>query len=306
MTDVFTRRLLSAARHAYQIKGAGAVVASPPPAVYAGSAFVQYATAPVAAAAGDAGQDAGFVATIAEGVLVSFRGTTPPLDPDHQQVLVDWVANTAARLVAAPAVPGQPPGFPGKLHEGFLKAFLRLWGKLQPQVKAMVDANPAPHPQVIYVTGHSKGGALATLAAWRLRQDHPNHQIRVRTFAAPRVGNRTFANQYNAAITDHLRYEFDDDLVPHLPMAAGVLGPLMFKAPIAALINMVDPGYAQVGTLRFIKDNYTVVNDSPGLAAQRLADLVVHAGSLAGARHIIECHYFDDPATHGYLKAQYP
>lgn len=302
MPFTLTQRLLCAARHAYMIDGAGSVAATPATGSLPGSDCIVYATAPVAAVAGDYRQDAGFVAAVPEGVVVSFRGTTPPDDPDPQQALIDWAANLYAELKAPLET---PPGFPGKIHEGFHRGFMRLWAKLQPEIKATVAANPAPFPQTLYVTGHSKGGAFAVLAAWRLRKDYPNHQIVVRTFAAPRVGDKVFAAAYDAAIPDHVRYEYDDDIVPHLPVSTGLFGALYLHPVTALLLSLVDPGYGDVGRLAYIQAGGSIIADHPGLAAQRMAALQARIATQGGARHVLACHSLG-AAADGYVAALYP
>ena len=56
-------------------------------------------------------------------------------------------------------------------------------------------------------TGHSSGGALATLAAFDIRKQlldnkQSNTQVVCYTFAAPRTGNHAFARENNAAVPD--------------------------------------------------------------------------------------------------------
>src|SRR5262249_52990758 len=74
----------------------------------------------------------------------------------------------------------------------------------------------------LLITGHSKGGALAPLAALRLWAMNQTPS-RVITFAGPRVGDRAFADIYNNAQIVHTRYEFQDDIVPHVPPRIGGL-----------------------------------------------------------------------------------
>ena len=64
---------------------------------------------------------------------------------------------------------------------------------------------PWPHPCL--PTGHSLGGALATLAAFDIRKKllHSKQrdvEVTCYTFAAPRTGNHAFAQDYNALIPD--------------------------------------------------------------------------------------------------------
>jgi predicted lipase len=48
----------------------------------------------------------------------------------------------------------------------------------------------------IYITGHSRGGMLASVLTYLLARDYPHHlsQIKVYTFGSPAVGNKKFAN----------------------------------------------------------------------------------------------------------------
>ncbi|RPI77437.1 MAG: lipase family protein, partial [Planctomycetaceae bacterium] len=62
------------------------------------------------------------------------------------------------------------------------------------------------------VTGHSLGGALATLAARRLPA--ALKPFEVATFGQPRVGNVTFINGY---MLRHNRYVNNHDIVPSVP-----------------------------------------------------------------------------------------
>jgi len=76
----------------------------------------------------------------------------------------------------------------------------------------------------IYITGHSLGGALAMLAGqYILSQDQKDYKDRLSicTFAAPRVGNREFAQWFNDV--DVVRYVNSEDIVPSVPPATGTL-----------------------------------------------------------------------------------
>jgi hypothetical protein len=70
-------------------------------------------------------------------------------------------------------------------------------------------------PQLpIYVTGHSFGGAFATLAAFVLRKAHSKTSW-VYTFGAPSMGDDAFGAAYDAILKDTtVRYVNDHDLGP--------------------------------------------------------------------------------------------
>ena len=86
----------------------------------------------------------------------------------------------------------------------------------------------------VYVTGHSAGGALATLAARRLHAAGAPVRAAV-VFSAPRVGDRRYAATYPVPL---LRIEHRHDLIPHLPLppslaylvGRGVVDPLLDAA----------------------------------------------------------------------------
>lgn len=292
-----TQHLRSAARHAYYIKldgtvpGAGAEIGPP----------VGYAAPPKAVSAGDFGIDAGFVAPVADGVLISIRGTTPPLDPTEpkEKILLDWIQNTGALLVPSG---GTPPGFPGKVHYGFYQSYTKIWAKLWPLVKAAVDAHPK---NAIFITGHSKGGPICALIAWRLHKDFNTHQIKVRTFGAARCGDDDFAAAYNAAANiDHVRYEYDEDLVPHLPVQTALAGVLGAPTLVMAFLSTVDPGYGDVGTLGYINTGGNIVGGAAASEAVRVPLLTARLVA-GGAGYVFGCHGIA-AASDGYVKATYP
>jgi hypothetical protein len=68
-----------------------------------------------------------------------------------------------------------------------------------------------------WITGHSLGGALALMSAWRFRKNFVEvHQVY--TFGAPMIGNAAAADAYKAAFPDRIFRLVDDrDFVPKLP-----------------------------------------------------------------------------------------
>lgn len=302
---MLTLRLLAAARHAYAISGDGVVPDqgwAPLPYQYVG-----YTDQPLGFLAGLDNQDGGFVATLPEGVVVSIRGTTPPrlVDTAPMQVVIDWASDAVAALTPAG---GTPPGFPGKVHFGFYKSFMRLWPKLGPAVQQRVAAYAAAHagaPQRIFVTGHSKGGAISALVGWRLKLDYPAAEIVVRSFAGARVGDQAFAAAYNAQIPNHIRYEYDDDIVPHLPLSPAVVHALGVPTLACALLSVADVGYGQVGQLGFIQPGGAIIGQGPSLDDDRIKALIARAAQLGGFKYIVNCHGVDPPIA-GYFTAHYP
>ena len=66
----------------------------------------------------------------------------------------------------------------------------------------LVDSGQLGKHARLLVTGHSLGGALATLAAFDIKQAVPALRMEVYTFGTPYPGNRAFAREYDALLPD--------------------------------------------------------------------------------------------------------
>ncbi len=123
----------------------------------------------------------------------------------------------------------------GVFHQGFYDAFKAMEKPINRNL-GLVRGLP------IYITGHSLGGALATMAAMNLTET--DRVAACYTFGAPRICDlKTIIHFYKIPI---YRVVHADDIVPSLPP------PSMFG------------GYAQIGDLRYITDNFELI---PGSAA---------------------------------------
>ena len=205
MALTLTGRLLCAAQHTYMITDTGVTPDSPAYPAPSPSSLVGYLTPPACFAAGVGRINAGLVGETATEIIVAFRGTEPYDSPDHGQMIRDWLNDVNALLVPE-------PGMPGLVHEGFRDALNTIWPAMWPEIQARVAASPG---KPLYFTGHSKGGAIAPLAAMRCLS--PDVVPYVCTFAAARCGDQDFADGYNVAVPHSVRYEYQDDIVPHLP-----------------------------------------------------------------------------------------
>ena len=122
---------------------------------------------------------------------------------------------------------------------------------------------------------------MAALAAWSIQQT-ASTAVRVVTFAAAKPGDAGFRAAYEAAGIDHTRYEYNVDIVPHLPLSDGGFLDLLGRFPVRKLPGIGDVftnlrrfDYQPVGTLRYIESSGQIVNDSPDLRTQQDHALVM-------------------------------
>ena len=73
-----------------------------------------------------------------------------------------------------------------------------------------------PIKHVVF-SGHSLGGALATLAAVQFAKQYPDIVVSCVTFGSPRVGNGSFAQMFNKCCAGSFRFVNEDDPVPMGP-----------------------------------------------------------------------------------------
>lgn len=149
--------------------------------------------------AGPDGRDGATVTALPTGeVVLAFRGTLV----GGGTSILDWLNDFHADLISA-------DGCPGRVHAGFASSLGNLWPGV---MEALKDADCVPGiRKSLWITGHSKGGAVAHLAGCWLASMSPQ----VMTFAAPRAGDLEFASLYPALKVT--RYEGTNDVVPWLP-----------------------------------------------------------------------------------------
>ena len=267
MSLSITQKLLCASRLAYTITSTG------PVAVNDDSISAGFNAQLSGFAVGDQRIDAGLVGESDDGIVVAFRGTLPPSSPNQGQMILDWASDLDAVLVV------DALGLPGQVHQGFLSALNDLWSDMNDVIMPLTSGAPAKQ---IYVTGHSKGGAMAYLAALRLRNKlPPTTPIYVATFAAAQAGDQDFATAYDAALPHTARYEYADDIVPHLP-PSDVFKAMFGTVPfLANKLQELNSGYVSAGELHFIDWSGNLVAESPVLRFERfthLANLMVALG----------------------------
>ena len=119
----------------------------------------------------------------------------------------------------------------GKVHRGFHHCYATV----RKSIMDFLRAHTAPN-QTIRVTGHSLGGALATLAAMDIATGGlPFRALEVYTFASPLVGGVRWARHYAQQRAATWRIANRRDLVTKVPPAflgyRHVGTPLLFSSP---------------------------------------------------------------------------
>lgn len=143
--------------------------------------------------------------------LVVFRGSENPMGTASAiENIRDWIVDIAG---AVPAHDWAPNGMSdmARIHSGFKESVDVVYGDL---VKRVKENGNRP----VFLTGHSLGGALALLCAYKLRAVDQVNVRGVYTFAAPRPGNGHFRYNYNNLLGDQtFCWEHKNDPVPHFP-----------------------------------------------------------------------------------------
>lgn len=154
-----------------------------------------------------AGSQAALIKGVGEAYLV-FRGT------EATRSLLDIAADLK--------VMGRPWAGAGWAHRGFADALERVRYPARRLAETVSSEVP------LYVTGHSLGGALATLyAAWVSHDSRFGHRIAgLITFGAPRAATPSTLAPIAERIPLVRRFAVAGDVVPHLP-------PLIYSHPVA-------------------------------------------------------------------------
>jgi hypothetical protein len=291
-------RLLCACGCAYDIDPITGRYAPPPSGSDRYSPVVGYLDPPQPFAGGPDKIDACLVGGNPDGIIVACRGTLP-LSLHSTASMIDWLDDLTAE-------PESVAGLPGKVHTGFYDAVHALIGPVVDHVRQLDPTGAKP----VYVTGHSKGGAMASIAACLLHAS-PLPITQVVTFASPRPGDSAFKAGYEEIIPNQIRYENYDDVVPLVPPSDAFIRLLADVPEIGELFKKAENwDYQPVGTLRYIersRRDYRVIGDEPWLMAERMWHL---AGEIVEDLRHDDFSSFADAHTlscgHGYTSGTCP
>ena len=132
-------------------------------------------------------------------VITAFRGTESRQregQRGYQDIIADLKADADIRLVDS--------GQGGKVHRGFKDALDEVWKDLVAYLRSIHTGNRS-----LWVTGHSLGAALATLAA-----DRYGNVQGLYTFGSPRVGDADFKTDF---LVNAYRFVNNNDIVTRVP-----------------------------------------------------------------------------------------
>lgn len=255
-----TCRLLAASACAYAIGKPGGVEKCPQ------FPFVGFKDDPATFQDGPDDINACLVGELEDGVVLAFRGTIP-FDIHDMRSLIDWINDFDAD-------PVEVDGLPGTVHDGFHKSVASLWDGFLPAVRERLSET-----KTLYVTGHSKGAGMAPIAAALLRERQGITANLIQLFAPPRPGNEAFARYVDESLPGTVRYEYQDDLVPHLPPSVMLIDVLAALPEIGHYFQELKAwDYEAVGRLQFVDWSGNIVDDSFTLPLRRfehLARLIV-------------------------------
>lgn len=145
----------------------------------------------------------GFVATSGSDIFVVWRGSESPTDflKDASVLKVKAFGNC-------------------KVHSGFYSCLTAVQSRLGDHLREAIQEIGGPYEvSRVYVSGHSLGGALATLSAVLISNWYPSlsPRLKVITAGSPRVGNRAFKTLFNKQVSEHIRVVHDNDIVTRVP-----------------------------------------------------------------------------------------
>lgn len=152
-------------------------------------------------------------------VVLSFRGT--------QLNLQDWKTDLDGKIQEIEGI---------RIHKGFWHAFLVIEEQVTQSLKPLLDAG-----YVLYITGHSLGGALALIATNRIGNDSTGACY---TFGSPRIAAYGFDQKIKTPI---YRVVNSNDIVPNSP-------PQYFQKILVYLLSLIKKSWAEKAAKSL--DNY--------------------------------------------------
>eukprot|EP00468_Gymnochlora_sp_CCMP2014_P002078 CAMPEP_0167742086 /NCGR_PEP_ID=MMETSP0110_2-20121227/1225_1 /TAXON_ID=629695 /ORGANISM="Gymnochlora sp., Strain CCMP2014" /LENGTH=894 /DNA_ID=CAMNT_0007626227 /DNA_START=921 /DNA_END=3605 /DNA_ORIENTATION=+ len=146
-------------------------------------------------------------------IVIAFRGTVT-----FQNLRTDLDMCSRIEYEAAHDISAQLRGAP-KVHRGFSEVHSAIEEPLSKILRDLIGhcKKLRQPPPKIYCTGHSLGGALATLTAYHIKTKLGHKNVEMYNFGAPRVGNHAFASLYDHEVPRSFRVVMDGDVITDTP-----------------------------------------------------------------------------------------
>ncbi|KAL4227225.1 hypothetical protein ACF0H5_012670 [Mactra antiquata] len=136
-------------------------------------------------------------------IVVANRGTT-----STKQLIEEGL-----ETLICPKIPFKTGG---EVQAYFYNAFDKIYSCVSGNVKDLLETHP---DYTVAVTGHSLGGAIASLIAVSFVHDNivSKDKMTLYTFGMPRVGDKTYAKSHNKLVKSSWRVVHSNDIVARLP-----------------------------------------------------------------------------------------
>lgn len=189
-----------------------------------------------------------FIFRTDECMVLAFRGS---------QEIRDWYTNFNTQLrnfTIRKAGKTTLSSYKGSVHTGFFLGWASIEKAVLAQIQRWEKVSEKKGQKLppLLITGHSLGGALATMAAASLHENGID-VAGLYTFGQPRVGDLRFTRQLNRNLENKVfRFVNNNDVVPHIPPPFSLRNPLRL--------------YGHLGTVRYFNSkglliaNYKAIN----------------------------------------------
>lgn len=156
-----------------------------------------------------------------EGIVIVFRGSESSFDWDtnfatrqeraefDQKIIQGEIVDAEDKEKVYPYAGASSSG--AMMHRGFVSAYFSVRDEIHDYIKNRPIS-------AVTATGHSLGGALATLCAVDIQYNFPKLKtIESYTFGAPKVGDDGFRDSFNRRVPNSYRFVHGMDIVAELP-----------------------------------------------------------------------------------------
>jgi triacylglycerol lipase len=131
-------------------------------------------------------------------MILSFRGTQPT-------EITDWLTDLRIRLTRGPG---------GRVHKGFMTALHSVWEEIEADIHNWKEEQPSRN---LWITGHSLGAALSTLAVAYLMEMDVIPVYGLYNYGSPRVGDKDFEIYMHTIKERMFRFVNNNDVVTRVP-----------------------------------------------------------------------------------------